>query len=225
MGQFPLFASAEANSKSCLSANSHASLTAPRATASEPRAERTSCGGAGSMRPRWPFSGSSKRSPARESPPPRMTAAGSRRTPGRGRGEEDDGRGDAAGERAGQRLHDPARGRVALARGGEDDRRVDGTGIASSQSAQQAARLGDGGGPAEPGIGGSPDSGLERPRVVMGDAGVLEEGEVADLSGRAVGPAVRLALDQKSGTDADAQLEVEGIVDAAGRTAPLFGKD
>src|SRR5580692_9536849 len=76
--------------------------------------------------------------------------------------EEDDGRGDAAGERAGQRLHDPVRGGVALARGGEDDLRVDGTGIASSQPAQQAARFGDGGGPAEPGIGGSPDSGLER---------------------------------------------------------------
>ena len=65
---------------------------------------------------------------------------------------------------------------------------------------------------------------LERAEAVRSEV-TSSKREVADLPGRAAGSAVELAADEDTGADADADLDVEGVVDPLRGATPALGQD
>ena len=160
-------------------------------------------------------SGSSSFSPARERPPPTITVDGFR-IGDRGR--------DATGQSLEQLVENAPRRHVAAVRRREDDLGVDCVRVSAGELEQRRALAGCGRATAEAGERGPACGVLERPEPVSLRV-VVEDREVADLAGCATGSAVHVAADQDTAADADADLDVESIVDPLRGATPALGQD
>ena len=116
------------------------------------------------------------------------------------------------------------RGLVAAVRRLEHDLCVDRVGVAPGEFQQRRALAGCGRATAEAGERGSTGSVLEWPEPVP-PCIVIEDRQVADLAGRPPGSPVDVAADEDTAADADANLDIERVVDSLRGAAPPFRQD